>query len=279
MYLLLLVFGAVLGVAGIVFVGLSLRDGTFVAVLTPGIVAVVGGFLMVGLGFGLRTLQRIEQALASRSTPGAWFSGETADAVKTGDVPRQTALLPSPPKISRSPQRAAAPSVPRLGNDSCDPERQPPDSASAADKMTPSLPPIAISAAHEGNADTDPQRAGKQGNATAATRSAERLRMSMRSGTPTERQKQPTFDSLWPKGPRPVPSTPPASKQAVAVSAAEEEEAAAAMPVSVLKSGVINGMAYTLYSDGSIETQLPEGTLRFGSINELRNHIEQSTWS
>jgi hypothetical protein len=47
-------------------------------------------------------------------------------------------------------------------------------------------------------------------------------------------------------------------------------------PVSVLKSGVVDGMAYTLYSDGSIEAQLPQGTLRFGSITELRNHIEQS---
>ncbi len=47
-------------------------------------------------------------------------------------------------------------------------------------------------------------------------------------------------------------------------------------PVSILKSGVVDGMAYTLYSDGSIEAQLPQGTLRFGSITELRNHIEQS---
>ncbi len=47
-------------------------------------------------------------------------------------------------------------------------------------------------------------------------------------------------------------------------------------PVSVLKSGVVEGMAYTLYSDGSIEAQLPQGTLRFGSITELRTHIEQS---
>ena len=36
------------------------------------------------------------------------------------------------------------------------------------------------------------------------------------------------------------------------------------------------GVPYTLYSDGSIEAQLPEGTLRFGSITKLRNHIEQS---
>jgi hypothetical protein len=53
-------------------------------------------------------------------------------------------------------------------------------------------------------------------------------------------------------------------------------EARPAAAVSVLKSGMVNGMPYTLYSDGSIEAQLPEGTLRFGSITELRNHIEQS---
>jgi hypothetical protein len=48
-------------------------------------------------------------------------------------------------------------------------------------------------------------------------------------------------------------------------------------PVTVLKSGVVDGMAYSLYSDGSIEAQLPGGTLRFGSITELRNHIEQNS--
>jgi hypothetical protein len=40
---------------------------------------------------------------------------------------------------------------------------------------------------------------------------------------------------------------------------------------------VVEGMAYTLYSDGSIEAQLPGGTVRFGSITELRNHIEQNS--
>jgi hypothetical protein len=46
---------------------------------------------------------------------------------------------------------------------------------------------------------------------------------------------------------------------------------------SILKSGVIEGMAYTLYSDGSIEAQLPQGTLRFGSIAALRDHIESQS--
>ncbi len=43
---------------------------------------------------------------------------------------------------------------------------------------------------------------------------------------------------------------------------------------AILKSGVVDGMAYTLYADGSIEAKLPHGTVRFGSIAELRAHIE-----
>ncbi len=44
--------------------------------------------------------------------------------------------------------------------------------------------------------------------------------------------------------------------------------------VTVLKSGVVDGMAYSLYSDGSIEAQMPEGMMRFGSIDELRAHLD-----
>jgi len=46
-------------------------------------------------------------------------------------------------------------------------------------------------------------------------------------------------------------------------------------PVTVLKSGVVDGMAYSLYSDGSIEAQMAEGMMRFASIDELRAHLDQ----
>jgi hypothetical protein len=46
---------------------------------------------------------------------------------------------------------------------------------------------------------------------------------------------------------------------------------------AILKSGVVDGMAYTLYADGSIEATLPHGTVRFGSIAELRAHIESNS--
>lgn len=48
-------------------------------------------------------------------------------------------------------------------------------------------------------------------------------------------------------------------------------------PVTILKSGVVDGMAYTLYTDGSIEAELAQGVVRFGSIEELRNHLEKSS--
>jgi hypothetical protein len=70
------------------------------------------------------------------------------------------------------------------------------------------------------------------------------------------------FDSVWPTEGRGAseraPTPPPEPK-----------------PPEILKSGVIDGMAYTLYTDGSIEAQLPQGTLRFTSIDDLRAHLER----
>jgi hypothetical protein len=73
---------------------------------------------------------------------------------------------------------------------------------------------------------------------------------------------------------------PPASAESNAPSAAAERTppARAEEPpagVTVLKSGVVDGMAYSLYSDGSIEAQMPEGMMRFASIDELRAHLDQ----
>ena len=45
--------------------------------------------------------------------------------------------------------------------------------------------------------------------------------------------------------------------------------------VTVLKSGVVDGMAYSLFSDGSIEAQMPEGLMRFASLDELTAHIDR----
>lgn len=49
----------------------------------------------------------------------------------------------------------------------------------------------------------------------------------------------------------------------------------AVRPMRILKSGVVNDVAYTFFSDGSIETQSSEGTQRFSSLDEFRRHLDK----
>jgi hypothetical protein len=114
----------------------------------------------------------------------------------------------------------------------------------------------------------------------------------------------PYFDAMWKNEPRTPPAAPPAEAEPPRTRVAEpfkwpepeppvrakpaEAEPARELAepvqeaeeplraVAVLKSGVVDGMGYTLYVDGSIEAELPDGTLRFASINELRAHLEKT---
>jgi hypothetical protein len=36
-------------------------------------------------------------------------------------------------------------------------------------------------------------------------------------------------------------------------------------------------MAYSLYSDGTIEAQLAEGMMRFSSVDQLRAHLDRKS--
>jgi hypothetical protein len=92
-----------------------------------------------------------------------------------------------------------------------------------------------------------------------------------------------TFDDAWPKSERARPADAPPQRRAARGPSTISETAANQQPppiedrppVTVLKSGVVDGMAYSLYSDGSIEAQMPEGMMRFASIDELRAHLDQ----
>ena len=92
-----------------------------------------------------------------------------------------------------------------------------------------------------------------------------------------------SFDAVRPAAePEPQPDQAQAQPGPAAAEAQDtppETASAVEEPpsVAILKSGVIDGMAYTLYADGSIEAKLPQGTVRFGSIAELRAHIESNS--
>jgi hypothetical protein len=122
---------------------------------------------------------------------------------------------------------------------------------------------------------------------------ASRLDFLFRSKQPARPAPQPqaeNFDAFWPADARQGRSAPAEAaaqpnvdqveRQATATAPVQERRPEPTPPpaeeprtAAILKSGVVDGMAYTLYADGSIEAQLPQGTVRFGSIAELRAHI------
>jgi hypothetical protein len=70
--------------------------------------------------------------------------------------------------------------------------------------------------------------------------------------------------------------SPPLSPAQRSASASMKPVLVEPPPLPVLKSGVIQETAYTLFTDGSIETQMPEGVRRFASIEEFLLHLEKS---
>jgi hypothetical protein len=97
---------------------------------------------------------------------------------------------------------------------------------------------------------------------------------------PVDTAEPPAFDDSWPRADRARPGEissqrrnnrmPPTLAETNGPAHAEDQP-----EVMVLKSGIVDGMAYSLYSDGSIEAQMPEGMMRFASIDELRVHLDQ----
>lgn len=107
-----------------------------------------------------------------------------------------------------------------------------------------------------------------------------------------------SFENAWPQSPRAGASGAstdrPAAETVIlnsesaaissgAVSSSDSDTAAASgestedqSDATVIKSGVVDGMSYTLYSDGSIEAKLPgEGPIRFSSLEALRTYLDQ----
>jgi len=88
---------------------------------------------------------------------------------------------------------------------------------------------------------------------------------------------------MWPAEAKPAakpllaPEAKPDLASTLGGALKREPDAQKPRAVAVLKSGVVDGMGYTLYVDGSIEAELPQGTLRFASINELRSHLEKNS--
>ena len=87
-------------------------------------------------------------------------------------------------------------------------------------------------------------------------------------------KREPALDMPLP----PIPARPRETRPATERRMPEmPAQAAVERGPAILKSGVIDGMPYTLYADGSIEAQLPQGTVKFASVDALRAHLEKQS--
>jgi hypothetical protein len=307
MPIVLLVLGAVTTLAGLVLTasGLTIRDGSFdTEVLTPGTIAVIGGLVLIGLGFVVRALRRIERALVARPMPRVSHADELAavTAAETAmSLPSPTPMIEPPQPASADLPSAEAPAIEASIEDAAFeslrvkfPALARTDNSRFVDAADVSLALREAAGLREGAADLRRVAAvGRAANGAGTTaRVVPRVDPKARQASPSGKAKISVFSSFWPAAPRrggqaaaQVAAPAPLPIVHEPVSPAEPVQppplpdpgvSRSSAPVSVLKSGVVEGMAYTLYSDGSIEAQLPQGTLRFGSISALRSHIENT---
>jgi hypothetical protein len=276
------------------------------ALITAGTTAFVGGLILVGLSQAVKQLRRIAENLgATADMPMPHVADLSEPAPHGGPRPAPgTSRIPFPPKpVPRTRVTApVSPPEPRVdlspsmeaAEDPVRPPppfvRKPPEPRVMPERdeaqLSPAEPRFAapaeprFSAAREQKDDLSEELL-----ATAFSRLDISVRQPPPDAVETPKQNE-MFESLWPaeRGKSPEPEPEPmqpveaeAPEPEPVEKSEEQEQSAERYAVSILKSGVVDGMAYTLYSDGSIEAEMPQGTMRFASITELRAYLEKSS--
>jgi hypothetical protein len=274
MMVLLLIAGIGFLLAGVLTIGFGIPVKEFSfgnTLILTGTVAACTGIIMLGLWTVVRELRNIARRLGpgvATEDAGLLFSPDQPAAENASNA---EPLAPSPwheDAGSRDRVRGDMPSAP-----------EPVEAASAAKQRRNLL--FSSSSRRE--------RERAQARTTDPSAPDARPAPAVPPGSDSTEGPRATFDDTWPKSersrtadvlPRRSGRPPSTFTEPSADAAGVERPAPAARkedppPVTVLKSGVVDGMAYSLYSDGSIEAQMPEGMMRFGSIDELRAHLDQ----
>jgi hypothetical protein len=302
MPVLLFGIGVFAVVAGLVMIGFGIPINEFSfgnTLISAGTTASVGGLVIIAVGVAVGQLRRIAGILADPvQAPSLGRLPLPADDAEFGAPARKgPAMAPVPaPAVSqggRGPSRpkadpfAAAPEPAHLDerpDQSFAPSLRNPDEAALAVDDDISLSP------------RHPQGAAAPvvipPNALDRTSDSFDWRVPPpAANAPGARPQPANFDAMWPAEgkaegkPAKAPSAgapsgatrPEAKPDVMPAGRRAEPDMAKPRTVAVLKSGVVDGMGYTLYVDGSIEAELPQGTLRFASINELRSHLEKNS--
>ena len=314
MSVILLVLGILLAAAGgaLVGFGIPIKELSLGSTLIlAGAFAVVGGLLMIGLSAVVAELARVTAALKGSQLSAPAVTARPARVELPAPPAEVVARVPVKEVVNEEPVPAPVPAaassaaaaahvdvsasaIERLRSSMPRPDTAMPEAEEEAVPLSPNGQQAAHHAEPPPLVEPVPRSAGAAAVETREPRLDFLLRprqVRQASQQPHPQQQDAAFDSLWPPK-RPAREGQPdprleVARAPAAVAAAHPASAtevmAAPVPapqqergVAILKSGVVDGMAYTLYADGSIEAQLPQGTVRFGSIAELRAHIESS---
>lgn len=306
---------AAVGIAAIGF-GIPINEFTLgTTLIVAGVSALTGGLILIGLAAVVAELGRLGETVRTRiavrpeirpaeapevepiastmvvppapqtASPRARAEAQVSEARPR--EPRPAAELPEGDVAVSAVERLRA-SIPRAERSTAEPsilahEEEVPLSPNGAAHVQ-TRPPHVEAAAPE------PKVSPEDRGAVEALK-ASRLDFLFRSRPTRPASQRENFDAVWSADAHPAKraeSEPsPASEmgqvhadQAASAQDRRPEPAALGEPqgaAAILKSGVVDGMAYTLYTDGSIEAKLPDGTVRFGSIAELRAHIERNS--
>ena len=309
MSFVLFVLGLIASAAGLLMVGFGIPINEFSlgnTLIMAGTTALAGGLIVLALAVISRQLGKIAHTLGARADRPV----EIHEAAPARAAPRPVSSQEAPARAPSFPERPFTPAPMDMSDDpDFEPVRldrpggaqrippapsefEPIEDVPLSPRTQPRIP--GIGAAPPPSEPGAGQRGWRPpGSRPPLPPTEPPIRREPPIGMP-ERPQRPApeaaFDTIWPPERRPDKTEPQhdaAPESAPPPAAArpngdathrhtpEPPKVDKVAPVSILKSGVVDGMAYTLYTDGSIEAELAQGVVRFGSIEELRNHLEK----
>jgi hypothetical protein len=284
MVFVMLVAGIGLVLAGLLAIGFGIPIKEFSTgntLIIAGVMGVCTGAIMLGLWMAVRELRNIARRLGNGVPEALPVAAARDSAPAGGGFPAAEQPGGSGPFAPAAPPAFSPAAPPPWQNEAVLRDHPIPE------PMHPEPPPSAKPKRNLLFSSTSRKERERAQGRTGEALPPDLLSSDLRSKPPTvppvetaEPQPAP-FDDAWPRAermrPADIPSPrrsgrmPPTLAEANGGPAHAEDEP----EVTVLKSGIVDGMAYSLYSDGSIEAQMPEGMMRFASIDELRAHLDQ----
>ena len=281
-------------VGGLISLGFGIRISEFSlghTLILAGTTALSSGLVVIGLAVAISKLAQIAEALAMPGVRPVPPAEEQQPRFETPPPrPFEAELEPRPVEPAtlelrsveaRTPSDAtvdvSASAIERLRSSIGRPAKPDPVTEIEDVPLSPNGPPLSAQNGAGYQPKPPVEEPAQDTSATAETLKTKRLDFLFRSRA--SRPAEPVEPAWTKRSVRDLQNGSPMAPQATEPRAAPEPPPRPEPPrdVAILKSGIVDGMAYTLYADGSIEAQLPQGTVRFGSITELRAHIENNS--